>query len=88
MKDNSREIEFSFRLPEFDRKDINLHITKNSLSINARKKSEKKIKRKDFFHQERTERHFNYVTTLPNIKIKKAKIEFKKGILKIKAPKE
>ncbi len=86
MKD-SKEVSLEFKLPEFDKKDIHLHLSKNSLSINANKKSEKKIKKKDYFHEERTERHFTYTTTLPNIKPKKAKISFEKGNLKIKVPK-
>jgi HSP20 family protein len=88
MKNNPKSVELKFELPGFDKKDIKLKLSKNSLSVNASKKQESKIKRKDFFHQERIERHFSYATTLPTIQPKKAKIEFKKGILKIKAPKE
>ena len=87
MKSDSKEVSIDLKLPEFDKKDIKLHLSKNSLSINAHKKSEKKVKKKDFFHEEKMEHQFFYSTTLPSIIPKKAKIEFKKGNLKIKAPK-
>ena len=88
MKTNQKEVELEFELPGFDKKDIHLHLSKDSLSINASKKHESKVKKKGFFQEERSERHFTYSTTLPKINPKKSKIEFKKGILKIKAPKE
>lgn len=88
MKSNSKEVSINLNLPEFDKKDIKLRLSKNSLSINAHKKSETKVKEKDFFHEEKVERQFFYSTTLPSIIPKKAKIEFKKGNLEIKAPKQ
>ncbi len=88
MKHNSKEVELKFELPGFKKKDIKMHLSKNSLSINASKKQENKVKKKDFFHQEKSEKHFVYSTTLPTIKPKKAKISFNKGVLKIKAPRE
>lgn len=53
------------------------------MAIKADKKHEKKVQRKDFFHQEKSAQSFNYATSLPKIDPKKAKIEFKAGILKI-----
>jgi len=88
MKNNSKEVILEFSLPEFNRKEINLKLLKNSLNIKAQKKKEKKVKKKDFFHQEQSHKIFNYITTLPNINPKKAKITFTKGILKIIAPKK
>jgi len=88
MKNNSKGVELKFELPGFDKKDIKLKISKNLLSINAEKKSEKKVKRKDFFHQEKSYRQFSYATTLPSVQPKKAEIEFKKGVLKVKVPKK
>ena len=88
MKNNSREVVLEFNLPGFTKKDVKLKITKNSLIIKANKKHEKKIQRKDFYHQEKGSQSFNYVTTLPNINPKKAKTSFKAGILKIVIPKK
>lgn len=88
MKHNSKEVEMEFDLPGFDRKDIRINLSKNSASISAEKEREIKVKRKDFFHQEKTCRSFNYSTTLPSINPRKAKTKFSNGILKIIAPKE
>jgi len=83
MKHNSKEVVLEFSLPEFKKEDIKVRFAKNSVVIKAEKKLEKKIQRKDFFHQEKIQRNFNYATTLPTINPKKAKAEFKKGILRI-----
>lgn len=88
MKHNSKQVEMEFELPGFDRKDIKINLSKNSASISAKKEREIKIKRKDFFHDEKTYRSFSYSTTLPSINPKKAKTQFKNGTLKIVAPKE
>ena len=87
MKTNKKEIALEFALPHFNKSDIKLKLSRNSLAIKAEKKQAKKIQRKDFFHTEKSHHRFAYATTLPKINPKKAKIEFKRGILKIKAPK-
>jgi HSP20 family protein len=87
MKNNSKEVALEFELPGFERKDIDIRLSKNSLVVRARRKEEKEVKKKDFFHQEKSSQAFNYATTLPDINPKKAKIDFKKGMLKITAPK-
>jgi HSP20 family protein len=88
MKSNPKEVEFEFNLPDFDKKDIDVKISKNLLAIRASKKQEKKTQKKDFFHYEKSSRSFAYSTTLPSINAKKAKTDFKKGVLKIIVPKE
>lgn len=88
MKNNKKEVILEFALPDFTKKDVKVRLAKNSANISAEKKLEKKVSRKDFFHQEKTYKSFSYSTTLPAINYKKAKIEFKKGVLKIKAPKK
>ena len=69
------------------REDVKIRLSKNLISIKAERKTEKKVQKKDFFHSEKSAKVFNYATTVPLIDCKKAKIEFKKGVLKIKAPK-
>jgi len=87
MKNNSKEVVLEFNLPEFKKKDIDVKLSKNSVFVRAEKKSEKKLQKKDFFHQEKTAKVFNYQTTLPKVNVKKAKIDFKLGVLKIVIPK-
>ncbi len=88
MKNNSKEVVLTFDLPNFNRKDIDVKISKNSISIKAKKKNKNEIQKKDFYHREMSQRIFNYATTLPEINPKKTKINFSKGILKITAPKK
>jgi HSP20 family molecular chaperone IbpA len=59
MRHNSKQVEMEFELPGFDRKDIKVNISKNSASINAEKERKIKVKRKDFFHAEKTYRSFS-----------------------------
>lgn len=87
MKHNKKEVVLEFKLPEFSLREIKVDISKNSILVNAEKKSEKSARKKDFFHQEKSCKSFGYSSTLPNVDPKKAKIEFKRGILRIRAPK-
>lgn len=87
MKSNSKKFVLEFNLPGFERKDIIVKISKNSLWIKADKKNKNKVQKEDYFHSERSHQRFYYSTTIPKINHKKVKIEFKKGILKISAPK-
>ena len=88
MKNTKKEVVFEFPLPGFEKEDINVKLTKDSLIIKAQKKHKKKIQKKDFFHFEKQKQNFFYATTLPEIDTKKSKIDFKKGILKINAVKK
>ncbi len=88
MKHNKKEVVLEFHLPEFSKKHIKINLDKNSANISAEKTDEKEVKKKDFFHKEKTYKSFSYSTTLPSINPKKAKTEFKKGMLRIKVPKE
>ncbi len=88
MINNQKEVVLEFNLPGFKREDINVKLSRNSVVIKARRKYKNKIQKKDFFHVEKSSRMFNYATTLPKINPDKAKIEFKGGVLRIKAPKE
>ncbi|MBS3075962.1 Hsp20/alpha crystallin family protein [Candidatus Pacearchaeota archaeon] len=88
MKHNSKQVEIEFELPGFDKKDIKINLSKNFASIRAEKEMEIKVKRKEFFHDEKIYRSFSYSTTLPSINPRKAKTKFINGTLKIIAPKD
>jgi HSP20 family molecular chaperone IbpA len=51
MKNKSKEVILDLDVPGFEKKDIKVKVDKNSISVNAEKKQEKKIQKKDFFHQ-------------------------------------
>ena len=88
MKNNSKEVSLDFNLPDFSKKDIKIKFSKGNVVIKAEKKQEKHVKRKDFFHEEKIYRKFDYSTTLPEVNSKKAKIKFNQGKLNIKIPKK
>lgn len=83
MKTSSKEVVLELNLPGFDRKDVKIKITKNGVMVEAEKKQENKVQRKDFFHEQKTYRSFSYVTNVPEVDPKKAKISFKNGKLQI-----
>jgi HSP20 family protein len=88
MKNNSKEVVLEFNLPEFSKEDVRVNLSPKAVVIKAERKTKKKVQREDFFHKEKSYRRFSYTTTLPAVEPKKAKISFKKGILKIIAPKK
>ncbi len=88
MKANSKEIILEFNLQDFEKKDIKVRVAGSSLWIKADRKNKSRVKQKDFFQSERSHQRFYYATTLPKINHKKVKVEFKKGVLKISAPRK
>ncbi len=88
MKQNNKVVKMEFQLPGFDKKDIKVKIDKDKAIISAEKTIHNKVEKKDFFHEEKTYRSFSYMTTLPKVKPNKTKTEFKRGVLRITAPKE
>jgi len=83
MKTDSKKVVLDFKLPDFKREEIKVKLSKNLLWVKADRKHKKKTQKKDFFHSEQAHQKFYYSTTLPKINPKKAKVEFKKGVLKI-----
>jgi len=83
---NKKQVNLEFELPGFKEKDIKVRLTKNTAVVSAAKKHEKKTQEKDYYHEEQSYTSFSYATTLPNIDTKKAKTQFKNGVLQIKAP--
>ncbi len=86
MEHDKKEVKVSLKLPDFERREIQTEIKKDSISVRAHKKLFKKIRKKGFFHSEKTEKSFDYTTNVPEINPRKVKIEFKKGVLRIKSP--
>ncbi|MCX8158957.1 MAG: Hsp20/alpha crystallin family protein [Candidatus Pacearchaeota archaeon] len=83
-----KDIVLKFDLPGFDKKDVKVMLKRDRALIEAEKKIEKKIKKKDYYHEEKSYRSFSYSTSLPEIDVEKAKTEFKNGVLKIFAPRK
>ena len=88
VTETDKEIRVSAELPGMDNKDINVSLTKESLTITGEKKEEKEEKKKDYYRMERSYGSFSRTIPMPvEIDTDKAKALFKKGVLTITLPK-
>jgi HSP20 family protein len=75
-------------LPGMDEKDIDVSLTRDSLTIRGEKKEEKEEKTKDYYRMERSFGSFARTIPLPvEIDTEKVEAQFKKGILTVSLPK-
>ena len=88
VTETDKEIKVSAELPGMDDKDIDVSLTRDSLTIKGEKKEEKEEKKKDFYRMERSYGSFSRTIPIPvEIDTEKAKAQFKKGVLTITLPK-
>jgi HSP20 family protein len=88
VTETDKEIKISAELPGMDDKDIDVSLTKDSLTIKGEKKEEKEEKKKDYYRMERSYGSFSRTIPMPvEIDTEKAKAHFKKGVLTITLPK-
>ncbi len=88
VKESDKEIAIAAELPGMNDKDIDISLTKDTLTIKGEKKQEKEDKGKDYYRMERSYGSFTRMIPLPaEIDTDKAKAEFKKGVLSISLPK-
>lgn len=88
MYDNKNEIVVKAEVPGVDKKNINISISDNMLTIKGEMKKEEETKEEDYYYSERTYGSFMRVLNLPaKVNDKKIKASFKDGILEIHMPK-
>jgi HSP20 family protein len=88
VKESDKEIKVSAELPGMEDKDIEVSLSKDTLTIKGEKKEEKEDKGKDYYHMERSYGSFSRVVPLPNeVDTDKAQAQFKKGLLTVTLPK-
>jgi HSP20 family protein len=86
--DTDKEIRVSAELPGLDEKDIDVSLTKESLTIKGEKKEEKEEKGKDYYRSERSYGSFTRTIPLPlQVEAEKVTASFKKGVLTVTLPK-
>lgn len=75
-------------LPGLEKKDIDIHLTEDMLTIAGEKKKEEKLEEKDYYRYERSYGSFTRRIPLPvRVQTDKATAHFEKGILEIRIPK-
>lgn len=88
IKENDKEVSIKAELPGVDKKDIEVSLTNDTLTIKGEKKEEKEDKGKDYYRMERSYGSFGRTIPLPTgINSQKADAVFKKGVLTITVPK-
>ncbi len=75
-------------LPGMKKEDINVSLTKDTISISGEKKKEEKVEKKDYYSLERSYGSFKRSFSLPaEVQTEKASAKFKDGVLEIRIPK-
>ena len=88
VADTDKEIKVSVELPGLDDKDVEVSLTKETLTIKGEKREEKEEKGKDYYRSERSFGSFTRTIPLPfEIDAEKAAASFKKGVLTVNLPK-
>ncbi len=89
LYDRKNELVLRAELPGVDKKDIDLTITENNLTIKGEVKRKEEIKEEDYYVSEIRYGSFSRTIPLPiEIDSEKAKATFKDGVLEIVLPKK
>jgi HSP20 family protein len=88
MTEDEKSIYVTAELPGLDEKDIDINLSKDSLTIKGEKKEEKEEKGKESYYMERSFGSFTRVLPIPaDINPDKVEATFRKGVLNITLPK-
>jgi len=88
VTESEKEIKIAAELPGIDEKDIDVSVTRDTLTIKGEKKEEKEEDGKDYYRMERSYGSFCRTIPLPvEVDTEKISASYKKGILNIKIPK-
>ena len=89
MYDRKNEIVVKAELPGVAKEDIDLSITKDSLTLKGEVKKEEEVKDENYYSCERSYGSFTRTIALPvDVDNEKAKASFKNGVLEIVLPKK
>ncbi len=88
VSENAKEVVISAELPGLDEKDVDVSLSKNTLTIKGEKRSESEDKGKDYHRSERSYGFFQRTIALPcEVDESRVDARFNKGVLKIVLPK-
>ena len=89
VAETDREIKVSAELPGMEEKDIDVSLTRDTLTIKGEKMEEKEEKGKDYYRMERSFGSFTRSIPLPvEVDTDKVEATFKKGVLTVTLPKK
>ena len=89
VKEYKRTIEVTAELPGIDKKDIEISVSDNVLTLRGEKRQENETKENNYYRMERSYGSFNRNVTLPSEVIAdKTDAKFKNGVLTITVPKK
>jgi HSP20 family protein len=88
VSETDKEIKVSAELPGMEEKDIDVSLTRDTLTIKGEKKGETEEKGKDYYRMERSYGSFTRSIPIPvEVDTDKVEATFKKGVLDITLPK-
>jgi len=88
MYETNKDVIVEADIPGCDKKDVNIKVDNNILTISGEKKEEKETKNKNFYQKEQHIGSFYRSVSLPNYaNVSKSKATYEKGVLKITFPK-
>ena len=88
VSEDHKNVDVSVELPGMNKKDIEVSLKENILTIKGEKNTEKEEKKKDYYHVERSYGKFQRSIKLPaEVEDDKVDASFKDGILNIRLPK-
>lgn len=88
MYDKEDEIVVKAEIPGVDKKDVNISLTDNTLTIKGESKKEKEVKEEYYYYSERSHGTFARMLSLPEkVVAEKVTAEFKDGVLEVHLPK-
>lgn len=89
MFDRENEVVVKAELPGVNKKDIDLSITKDSITLKGEVRREEEIKEENYYASERSYGSFTRTLALPvEVDSEKAKASFKNGVLELVIPKK
>ena len=88
ISETDKAIEITAELPGLEKKDVELNVADNLLTIRGEKKNEREEKNKDYHLVERSYGSFSRSVELPSgVKVEDISAEIANGVLKVTVPK-